>query len=144
MLPEQLRNDEFGFVKLKPNTKVPFEKDWPTKPYNHGEIQNWLAAGNNYGVLGSIGGLIIIDADTEELYNRVFEVLPKTFTVKTSKGFHFYYIAHDVVRKYVLAKAGKHFGEIISTGSQAVGPNCKHPSGVIYTVERDIPIKFLS
>jgi hypothetical protein len=144
MLPKQLQNDAFGFVRLKPNTKIPFEKEWQKKPYNYIQIQEWINEDNNYGVIGGIGGLIIIDADTEELYKRVFDVLPKTFTVKTSKGFHFYYLASDVTRKYILSKNGIHFGEIISTGSQAVGPNCQHPSGIIYTVERDFPIKFLS
>jgi len=45
-----------------------------------------------------------------------------------------------VEKKIVLTKDGVHYGEIISVGSQVVGPNCMHPSGVIYAIERDLPI----
>ena len=38
-VPQQLQKDGFGFVKLKPRTKIPFEQDWQNKPYSHTEIQ---------------------------------------------------------------------------------------------------------
>lgn len=140
MLPKQLQNDSFGFVKLKPNSKIPFEKEWQRNPYTHTEITNWIVKGNNYGVMGGIGNLVIIDSDDATLSDLIYKELPETFTVKTSKGNHFYYIVPIVDKKIILTKDGLHFGEIISHGSQVVGPNCKHPSGIVYTVERDLPI----
>jgi hypothetical protein len=144
MLPKQLQNDAFGFVKLKPKSKIPFQKEWQKKPYNYIEIQDWINAGNNYGIIGGIGGLIIIDTDDAELANMLFEELPKTFTVKASKGYHFYFIAQEKISNYNLTKDGKHYGEIRANGLQTVGPNCIHPSGIKYVIERDIPIHILS
>lgn len=140
MLPKQLQDESLGFVKLKSKSKIPFEKEWQRNPYKYAEISVWAAAGNNYGVMGGVGNLVIIDTDETELSAFVFKQLPETFTVKTLKGFHFYYVVPVVEKKIVLSKDGKHFGEIISHRSQVVGPNCRHPSGILYTVERDSPI----
>lgn len=140
MLPKQLQNDLFGFVKLGKKSKIPFEKAWPKKPYSYIDIQKWISKGNNYGVMGGRGNLVIVDSDDATLSDLIYKELPETFTVKTSKGNHFYYIVPIVDKKIILTKDGLHFGEIISHGSQVVGPNCKHPSGIVYTVERDLPI----
>ena len=51
-IPSQLRKDGFGFVKLKPRSKNPLEKDWQNKPCSYTEIQAWVDEGNNYGVQG--------------------------------------------------------------------------------------------
>lgn len=140
MLPKQLQSETLGFIKLKHNSKVPFEKEWQRNPYKYTEITPWINKGNNYGVMGGIGNLVVVDSDDEELSKLLFKELPDTFTVKTSKGYHFYYIVPIIEKKIILARDGKHFGEIISHGSQIVGPNCMHPSGIRYLVERDLPI----
>jgi hypothetical protein len=140
MLPKQLQNEAFGFVKLKPKTKIPFEKEWQKKPCSYLEIQRWIDAGNNYGIIGGIGDLIIIDTDDIELADILFAELPETFTVKASKGYHFYFIVHEKIDNYNLNKNGKHYGEIRANGLQTVGPNCTHPSGIKYVIERDLPI----
>ena len=62
-IPRQLQKEGFGFVKLKPKSKVPLEKEWQNKPYNIQEINEWFKHGNNYGIMGGYGGLIVIDAD---------------------------------------------------------------------------------
>ncbi|MBC8553802.1 MAG: bifunctional DNA primase/polymerase, partial [Candidatus Brocadiales bacterium] len=84
-LPIQLQNINFGFVKLRKKSKIPLEKDWQNKPYRFNAIQSWVAHGFNYGVLGSYGDLIVIDADTKELDKVVKDKLPDTFTVKTPR-----------------------------------------------------------
>lgn len=77
---------------------------------------------------GGHGDLIIIDADDEELSQVIKEELPNTFTVKTPlKGHHFYFYCKDIKKKIILSKNQKHCGEILSSGSQAVGPGCTHP-----------------
>src|SRR3989338_3374738 len=141
-IPSQLQNNNFGFVKLKPRTKIPFEQDWQNKPYSFEEIKPWIAQGSNYGVLGGQGDLIVIDADTPAMSELVQSKLPATFTVKTPRtGHHFYYLCPDIKKKIVLKKDSEHFGEIISTGSQVVGPGSIHPdTGTAYEVMCDLEI----
>ena len=54
-MPHQLQKEGFGFVKLKPRTKIPFEKDWQNHPYSYEEIKSWVEQGGNYGVQGGFG-----------------------------------------------------------------------------------------
>ncbi|MFH1309067.1 MAG: bifunctional DNA primase/polymerase [Candidatus Omnitrophota bacterium] len=140
-IPYQLQKDGFGFVKLKDRTKKPFEQDWQNNPYSLFEIEPWFESGNNFGVLGGCGDLIIIDADTEEISTIVKAKFPDTFTVKTRKGFHYYYLNTDIQKKIVLKKGDEHFGEVISTGSQVVAPGSVHPdTGMEYMVVNDVEI----
>jgi len=146
LIPRQLQNDAFAFVKLRRTSKIPFEHNWQNTPYSYKDIQEWIAQGGNYGVLGGCGGLIVIDADTVELSQIVKEKLPATFTVKTPKqGFHYYYISKEITKKIVLKKDEIHYGEIISFGSQVVGPGSIHPdTGTEYEVVNDIDIAEIS
>jgi len=140
-IPSQLRNQTFGFVKLKEKTKIPFEKGWQNKPYSFQTILKHISEGNNYGVLGGLGNLIIIDTDTELLSSLIKKQFPLTFTVKTNKGFHFYYFCEGIDKKIVLQQEKTHLGEIIAGGSQVVGPNSIHPeTGNIYQVFNDVDI----
>jgi len=144
-IPHQLHNNCFGFVKLKPKTKIPFEQDWQNNPHTHSDIKQWFDNGNNYGVLGGYGNLIIIDADTEEISRIVETKLPATFTVKTNKGFHYYYRNKDIQKKIVLKKGDNHYGEIIAKGSQVVAPGSIHPdTGNIYSIYNDVAISTIT
>ncbi|MDD3374437.1 MAG: bifunctional DNA primase/polymerase [Candidatus Omnitrophica bacterium] len=141
-IPHQLHNKQFGFVKLLPKTKKPFEKDWPNRPYSLTDIQPWFDQGNNYGVLGGQGDLVILDADSAEMVALARKHLPQTFTVKTpKKGVHYYLLCPGIPQKIKLKKNGKDHGEIISYGSQVVGPGSIHPdTGTAYIVEHNEPI----
>jgi len=145
-IPYQLQKDGFGFVKLKPHSKIPFEKDWQDNPYSFTGIQSWIEQGGNYGILGGFGDLIIIDADTPEMSELVRARLPATFTIKTPRtGYHYYFICKDIKKKIILKKGGTHFGEIISSGSQVVGPGSIHPdTGTEYKVSNDVEIVLVS
>ena len=102
-IPYQLQKNGFGFVKLLPNSKEPFETEWQKKPYPHTSIQSWIDNGKNYGVLGGCGDLIIIDADTPEMSQLVTERLPATLTIKTPRaGHHYYFLSKDIKKKIVL------------------------------------------
>ena len=104
-IPQQLQNSNFGFVKLKKNTKEPFEKDWQNKPYTYLEIQTWIEQGGNYGVLGGYGGLIVIDSDTPEIHEKVKKNLPQTLTVRTPRpGYHSYLLCEGIDSKIILEK----------------------------------------
>jgi len=146
IIPHQLQNEAFGFVKLRKNSKIPFEESWQNSPYSYKDIEAWAAQGFNYGIIGGCGDLIIIDADTLELNHLVKERLPNTFTVKTSReGHHYYYICKDIKKKIVLKKENAHYGEVISSGSQVVGPGSIHPdTGIGYEVINDIEIATIS
>ena len=146
-IPQALQKDGFGFVKLKPRTKIPFEQDWQNKPYSYTEIQTWFDAGNNYGVQGGYGGIIILDADTPEIDVIAKEKLPTTLTVKTPRnGHHYYFFCEGINKKIVLKKntdkkEDEHFGEIIAKGSQVVGAGSIHPdTGTEYEVVNDASI----
>ncbi len=145
-IPKQLRSIDFGFVKLRKKSKKPFEPDWHNDPHTYREIQTWIDNGNNYGVIGGYGDLIVIDADTKELDKAVKDKLPDTFTVKTpQKGHHYYYKCKDIKGKIVLDSGKKRFGEIISSGSQVVGAGSIHPdTGTKYQVANNIEIAEIS
>ncbi len=147
IIPHQLQKDIFGFVKLRKDSKIPFELNWPDKPYSYKEIQGWIDQGNNYGVLGGYGGLVIIDADTLELSHIVQQRLANTFTVKSSRfAYHHYFICEEIKNKItILKKDNIPHGEIRSHGSQVVGPGSIHPeAGTRYTVVNDIEIAEVS
>jgi hypothetical protein len=148
-IPEQLRRPEFGFVLLAPRDKKPTEKDWTNiirrfdNPILLEHIQKW----GNYGVRCGVGGLIVLDGDTLEVQEKA-ETLPKTFTVKTSKGKHYYFICPEFNKKVVLYHPTEkdekgnqqHMGEIQSVGTQVVGPSSVHPSGIRYNIINNMPI----
>lgn len=141
-LPNQLQNELFGFVRLRARAKIPVEADWPNRLHSWQEAQAWLDEGANYGLQCGRGDLVIIDADTPEAAQAVEENLPVTFTVKSPrKGFHYYYRCPEIVKKIVLKAGDVHFGEVLSTGSQAVGPGSIHPdTGTEYVVVNDVAI----
>ncbi|HLF18990.1 MAG TPA: bifunctional DNA primase/polymerase [Candidatus Omnitrophota bacterium] len=145
-IPQQLHNPDFGFVKLLPKSKKPFEKNWPNHPHSLTDIQQWFNEGNNYGVLGGCGNLVIVDADSPEMVAYAKEHFPLTFTVKTpKKGVHFYLICPGIDKKIKLKKDDQDHGEIISHGSQVVGPGSIHPdTETAYMVEQDEPIASIS
>jgi len=104
-IPTQLQNTNFGFVKLRAKTKKPFEDEWQKNPYTYEQIQPWIDEGDNYGVQGGYGGLIIIDADTPEIDEIVTKHFPETFTVRTPKqGHHYYFFCEGIDKKIILKK----------------------------------------
>lgn len=90
----------------------------------------------NYAV--ATNGLAVIDCDSKEAL-RAFRSgyrPPPTFTVKTARGFHFYYRGEMPTRIGVSAKLDIKSG----AGSYVVGPGSRHASGAIYAVWEDEPL----
>src|SRR3990167_334270 len=150
-IPKQLQNKDFRFVKIVPGTKRPVGLEWQKNVYTLTEIDEWIAAGNSYGVAGGHGGVIIIDPDSEAIKKICEEKLPRTFTVRTGSGRkHFYYFCPEIKAKIVFndnveppqfLENETHHGEIISFGAQAVGPGSIPPdTGKKYEVLEDIEI----
>jgi len=135
------------YVKIKGHTKSPYEKEWQKKPYDYNEIIKHFNSGNNYGVLGGYGDLIIIDCDKvtssqdknlrfsnldEELSTVIEKLLPKTLKIQTGSGaWHYYFFCKGLKNKVILKSKRNdhevHWGEIITHGSQVIGPGSIHP-----------------
>jgi putative DNA primase/helicase len=140
-IPKQLQDEKFRFVLIKPREKTPFESEWTTKKnyqYKDYKLKIHLSNNGNYGVLCG-NGLIVIDSDSEKLDDAI-QKLPQTFTVKTSKGNHYYFFCSGCDKSFTILKNKKHFGEVQSTGRCVVGPNSIHPSGTTYQITNDVPI----
>jgi len=90
----------------------------------------------NYAV--ATEGLAVIDCDSKEALKafRSGYRPPPTFTVKTARGFHFYYRGEMPARNGVLSKLDIKSG----VGSYVVGPGSRHASGAIYAVWENEPI----
>ncbi|MES2175451.1 MAG: bifunctional DNA primase/polymerase [Pseudomonadota bacterium] len=90
----------------------------------------------NYAV--ATEGLAVIDCDSREAL-RAFRSgyhPPPTFTVKTARGFHFYYGGEMPARNGAREKLDVKSGP----GSYVVGPASRHASGAIYAIWEDEPI----
>jgi len=139
MIPEQLR--DAGFVLLKGQSKIPYEKGWQSnfKTYEHADAH--LQLGLNYGVVCEQDDIRVLDTDNPELTEYALESLPKTFSVKTGGGgVHFYYKIKHMTSKVILQKGDIHYGEIQGPKTQVVGPHSIHPNGNKYKILRDLPI----
>lgn len=53
--------------------------------------------------------MIIIDADAPVLSDLIQKSLPETFTIKSGRGFHYYYLCQDLQQKIILQKDGQSF-----------------------------------
>jgi len=148
MIPPQLQNKDFRFILIKKGQKVAYEKNWQNVTnytFFDNKLQNFMKRGYNYGVLGGFGNLVIIDADVKETREAVEKHLPETFTVKTNKGMHYYYICKDMKKPIRLrdiqsdGRAGK-YGDIQWYGKYVIGANSTHPSGTIYTPVNELSV----
>lgn len=147
-IPEQLWNEEFRFLKLRPKGKEPtsdsvgWQKD--NFRFDDAELMKHIINGGNYGIIGGYGNLILIDSDSEEI-TKIAESMPKTFTIKTGSHQeykkHYFYISDKPIKPIRLTqqKLGD-LGDVRSVGQYVVGANSTHPSGEKYKVLRDLPI----
>jgi hypothetical protein len=90
----------------------------------------------NYGV--ATEGLAVIDCDSKEALRafRSHYRPPPTFTVKTARGFHFYYRGEMPARNGARHKLDVKSGP----GCYVVGPGSRHEFGTIYALWEDNPI----
>lgn len=127
--------------------KKAFEHGWAEKFYSPDdpELQQWLDAGNNYGVAAG-DGLIIVDTDTKEAYESLVKGMP-TFAVATGRkdgeGRHAYYKGHLEENGSLNTGKGKekkNFGNIQVYRKFVVGPGSNHNSGGIYKIFKNLPL----
>jgi|LSQX01.3.fsa_nt_gb putative DNA primase/helicase len=147
-IPEQLWDDNFRFLKIRPRGKEPTGDSvgWQKNNYQYldTEFQQHVANGGNYGIIGGFGNLILIDSDSEEI-TKIADSMPETFTVKTGSPEaykkHYFYIADKPIKPIRLTanKLGD-LGDVRSVGQYVVGAGSIHPSGNEYKVLKDLPI----
>lgn len=149
MIPEQLKNEEFRFVRLGLKTKKPIaqEKGWRLRgglKHDDPILLEHIEQSKNYGVSGGYGDLYLLDSDIPLIGELLEQKFGKTFRVRSGsgRGFHDYFIIRNDVlyRTITFDKDGEHFGELRGDGNYVVCPGSIHPSGGTYEVIRNIPI----
>jgi len=154
ILIERLKPFGARFVKVEPpkigdknSGKAPFENEFQNNPHeaNDPELQEWLNAGGNYGILLK-QGVAAIETDDKKTTAKI-EHRIKTFTQQSGsgRGKHFL-IRTDAMENGVLLepKTGKNLGNVQVKNKIIVGANCHHFTGGTYKIIDDSPIAWLS
>jgi hypothetical protein len=107
---------------------------------------------SNCAAVAQFAGFWMLDDDTGTLAQKYKEDtgqdLPSTFTIQTSRGFH-YYFKHDDASSAVrydghdnsgVIEIPEYKGEARCNNQYVVGPYSIHPSGAIYAVHNAAPI----
>jgi len=98
----------------------------------------------NYGCVAKLGGYWFLDDDSgtlKERYQReTGRNFPRTFTVKTRKGYHYYWKHSDLTEGWMNNRKVPDLFDAQAEDKQVVGPGSTHPSGVKYEIFDDAPI----
>lgn len=148
-IPKQLQEPRFSFLLLakkdvnnpeKPYGKIPTSKfGWKSFSFNDKELLNHLANDGNYGIFAE-NNLIIIDIDDKTALLNLDNKFPKTFTIETKRGRHYYYYS-NFNTNVILERNSTHIGEIRANHQYVVGPHSIHPdTGNSYNVCNDVGI----
>lgn len=92
------------------------------------QVKQWFGGDreHNLGIVtGAVSGVVVLDVDRPE---ALVEHVPRTPTVKTSKGWH-YYFKHP---GFDVGNCELPCGDLRGDGGQAVAPPSLHPNGVRY------------
>jgi len=148
---------KFGIpvMPLEPRGKRAFLNEWQnlgtTDP---AQIAKWdkLNPAYNCAALARYDGCWMLDDDTSTLAQKYKDDtgldLPQTFTVKTARGFH-YYFSHDAASRLIRYGGNENSGVIDIPGFKGearcnnqyvVAPGSVHPSGALYEICDDAPI----
>lgn len=129
------RKAGFSVIPLLPKSKKPaiqwreYQKRLPTEE----ELEAWFGnrSRNNIGVVtGSISGLAVLDADSAEAVAWCEANLPKTPTVKTARGRHYYFKFMPGLKNSVKVNGLK--SDVRGEGGYVAAPCSVHESGAIY------------
>lgn len=101
-------------------------------------IRKWHKAYPQMNYAVATNGLAIIDCDSREAHAafRSTYAPPPTLTVKTARGFHFYFQGEMPARNGAQSKLDVKSGP----GCYVVGPSSMHASGAIYAIWEDKPL----
>ncbi len=108
------------------------------------QIALWVNSRHDYNA-GAVAksttkdGICILDIDDLTLLNEILVIIGKTFVVKSSKGFHFYFRHTALSRKLGNRSLAGQF-DFQAHNKYVVSPFSIHPSGAVYTISEDNPI----
>nr|WP_319539427.1 bifunctional DNA primase/polymerase [uncultured Methanospirillum sp.] len=144
------------FIRVASLSKRAIDPSWQdfnNYAYDDVQIVNHIESGANYGVLPSSGiGILDIDNPAEAKKLEILAYFSKTFTVKTSKGYHFYFKLNGEISpdKIALSHPTKknekgqplQVADLFLPGCRGytVGPGSHHQSGSTYEVVNDVPL----
>jgi len=162
-LPRQLQNESFRFVRLGRRGTLyghrPIEKDWVYNnnyAYNNVKTMLHIENGNNIGIIGGYGNLLILDFDKKEYQDIIAPKLPKTFTVSSGgKNLnHMFYIVDESFNKFPIKKliydpskdvmVEQTCTDVICKGGYVLAPFSKHRSGGFYNVLNNVEISHIT
>lgn len=119
-------------INNKNDKKMPLISSWldyqKRKPTIE-EVTNWWTKwpdGKIAIICGKISNLVVVDIDNTAEFIKLGIRLPHTPTVKTVKGWHYYFLLSDNQKKIVLKNNDIHYGEIQADGSYVIAPPSKH------------------
>jgi Bifunctional DNA primase/polymerase, N-terminal/AAA domain len=129
----------FSVFATAPNAKVP-------RPGTHGHLDATALPAEvdrlwdenpeyNPAVSCAASNLIVLDFDEGNPPSD----LPRTYTVKTARGYHVYFWGQMSGTK-LYDENGKKIGELKSADGYVLAAGARHPSGAIYTVVDDSPV----
>lgn len=98
-------------------------------------IRRWHRTHSDMNYAVATEGLAVIDCDSKEALRKFRSGYhpPPTFTVKTARGFHFYFRGEMPARNAAMTKLDVKSGP----GSYVVGPGSIHASGATYALWED-------
>lgn len=124
------------------------EHAWQEHPYeaDSEQLQEWLRQGNNYGVVAG-QGIAQIDFDEKTQFEK-FEAKVSTFTVKSGRvsgeGRHYYFRTDTAENGLIFGENGVQIGNVQVHNKFVVGPGCRHNSGGVYGIVKDVPLAWVS
>lgn len=109
-----------------------FQERRPTEA----ELADWARRPSNAAIVtGQISGIVVLDVDTDEAAAEVARRgLPRTPTVRTAKGRH-YYLRHPGGRISNFGHKRLAGCDLKGDGGLVTAPGSVHPSGVVYAWE---------
>ncbi len=118
------------------NGKCPTRKNWNKRPCDTtmADVREWVRAGGNVGLrTGEASGVLVLDVDSEDALQNLPYPLPKTVTVKTPNGWHFYF-RHVPGMRNSVGKIAKGI-DVRGDGGQVVLPGSVGATGDLYRWE---------
>jgi putative DNA primase/helicase len=133
-------------IPIPPRQKGAVLRNWPElATTDSGQIEKWNKenAQYNVGAVARLDGFWMLDCDVpdlpETIEKQTGQFFPKTFSVRSNKGLHFYFkhtVASQSLKKNIQLKdeQGIVLGDVKVHNSYVVGPGSIHPSGKSYEV----------
>lgn len=133
----------FDIFRVKHKDKTPLGKWKDIATKDTFIIEDWAAKGYNLGVAcGPRSGIWVLDVDDEDTNIAILEKieLPATYTIKTAKGYHYYFQWVDELQitNAHRCKLGKL--DVRGNGGYVVGEGSEHETGHIYTCINQAPV----